>query len=36
MAGKPISVPMTNPFGGNVKWEGKEEHWMPAEACDLV
>jgi thiol-disulfide isomerase/thioredoxin len=36
LAGKPISVPMTNPIGCNVKWEGKDSHWMPAEACDLV
>lgn len=36
LAGKPISVPLTNPIGCNVKWEGKEAHWMPAEACDLV
>ena len=36
MAGKPVSIPMTNPIGCNVKWEGMEEHWMPPEACDLV
>jgi peroxiredoxin len=36
MAGKPISIPMTNPIGCNVKWEGQEQHWMPPEACDLV
>ena len=36
VAGKPISIPMTNPIGCNVKWEGKDPHWMPAEACDLV
>ncbi|MBN2487388.1 MAG: thioredoxin family protein [Bacteroidales bacterium] len=35
-AGKQISVPVTNPIGCNVKWEGKDKHWMPAEACDLV
>lgn len=35
-AGKEISVPVTNPIGCNVKWEGKEKHWMPADACDLV
>ena len=35
-AGKPVSVPQTNPIGCNVKWEGKDAHWMPAEACDLV
>jgi peroxiredoxin len=33
---KPISVPVTNPIGCNVKWEGHAAHWMPAEACDLV
>jgi hypothetical protein len=31
-----ISVPVTNPIGCNVKWEGKDPHWMPPEACDLV
>lgn len=36
LAGKPISTPLTNPIGCNVKWEGKDAHWMPAEACDLV
>ncbi len=36
VAGKPVSVPMTNPIGCNVKWDGKDAHWMPAEACDLV
>lgn len=35
-SGKPVSVPVTNPIGCNVKWEGKDAHWMPAEACDLV
>jgi peroxiredoxin len=34
--GKEVSVPVTNPIGCNVKWEGKEKHWMPADACDLV
>ena len=29
-------IPMTNPIGCNVKWAGKERHWMPADACDLV
>jgi len=36
VAGKPVSTPLTNPIGCNVKWEGKDEHWMPPEACDLV
>lgn len=35
-AGKPVSVPLTNPIGCNVKWDGKDAHWMPADACDLV
>jgi peroxiredoxin len=34
--GRPISVPVTNPIGCNIKWEGKDAHWMPADACDLV
>jgi peroxiredoxin len=36
LAGKRVSVPLTNPIGCNVKWEGQEEHWMPPDACDLV
>jgi peroxiredoxin len=36
LSGKPVSVPMTNPIGCNIKWDGKDAHWMPAEACDLV
>lgn len=36
LEGKPISVPVTNPVGCNVKWEGKDAHWMPPESCDLV
>ncbi len=35
-SGKPVSVPLTNPIGCNVKWEGQDAHWMPADACDLV
>ena len=35
-SGQPISIPLTNPIGCNVKWEGKDAHWMPDEACDLV
>ena len=31
-----VSVPVTNPIGCNVKWEGKDKHWMPADACDLI
>ena len=36
LSGKTISVPLTNPIGCNIKWEGKDPHWMPPEACDLV
>ncbi|MGG6313867.1 thioredoxin family protein [Paenibacillus macerans] len=35
-SGKPVSTPLTNPIGCNVKWEGQDAHWMPADACDLV
>ena len=31
-----ISIPITNPIGCSLKWEGKDAHWMPPEACDLV
>lgn len=36
LSGKPVSIPLTNPIGCNVKWEGKDAHWMPSEACDIV
>lgn len=36
LLGKEVSVPITNPIGCNIKWEGKEKHWMPADACDLI
>ncbi|MEC7840390.1 MAG: thioredoxin family protein [Chlamydiota bacterium] len=36
LSGKEISVAMTNPIGCNIKWEGKDKHWMPADACDIV
>jgi peroxiredoxin len=36
LEGKPVSEPKTNPIGCNVKWDGKDAHWMPADACDLV
>ena len=35
-SGKEVSIKMINPIGCNIKWEGKDAHWMPAEACDLV
>jgi peroxiredoxin len=36
LAGRKPPVEVTNPIGCNVKWWGKERHWMPPEACDLV
>jgi peroxiredoxin len=36
LAGKAVTIPATNPIGCNVKWEGHDAHWMPADACDLV
>jgi peroxiredoxin len=36
LAGRPVSTPLTNPIGCNVKWDGRDAHWMPEEACDLV
>jgi len=36
LAGQPVSVAKTNPIGCNVKWDGMDAHWMPADACDLV
>ncbi len=35
-ANKPLPFNKTNPIGCNVKWDGKDAHWMPADACDLV
>ncbi|MHC4716989.1 MAG: thioredoxin family protein [Planctomycetota bacterium] len=36
LAGEDVPVPLTNPIGCNVKWKGRDAHWMPPEACDLV
>lgn len=36
LAGKSIKTPITNPIGCNVKWEGKDKHWMPDDACNLI
>jgi len=36
LSNKPVSIPVTNPIGCNVKWDGKDAHWMPPEACDLI
>jgi hypothetical protein len=34
--GKEVSIQITNPIGCNIKWEGKDPHWMPKEAIDLI
>ncbi len=36
VSNKKISTSITNPIGCNVKWEGKDPHWMPEDACDLI
>ena len=36
LSGRPVTNAVTNPIGCNVKWEGKDAHWMPPNACDLV
>ena len=36
LKGQTPPVEVTNPIGCNVKWKGKERHWMPEDACDLV
>lgn len=36
LGGRRVRVPITNPIGCNVKWDGKDAHWMPPQACDLV
>ncbi len=36
LEGRDPPVPLTNPIGCNVKWQGQDAHWMPPEACDLV
>jgi len=36
LEGKDPPEPATNPIGCNVKWKGRDAHWMPPEACDLV
>ena len=35
-SGKEVSIPVTNPIGCTIKWKGKDSHWMPADAVDLV
>ncbi len=35
-SGAAVSVPITNPIGCTIKWEGMDSHWMPEDAVDLV
>ncbi len=35
-SGRSISQQLTNPIGCNIKWDGKDAHWMPPDACDLI
>ncbi|MCY3022970.1 MAG: thioredoxin family protein [Planctomycetota bacterium] len=35
LAGKPIRMPVTEPIGCNVKWRGKDAHWMPNSLVDF-
>jgi len=35
-SGREVSVPVTNPIGCTIKWEGMDSHWMPEGAVDLV
>jgi peroxiredoxin len=35
LAGQPITVPVTDPIGCNVKWWGQDAHWMPKDLSDF-
>jgi len=35
LAGRAVSVQPTNPIGCNVKWSGKDAHWMPKSRADF-
>ncbi|HEC45115.1 MAG TPA: thioredoxin family protein [Bacteroides sp.] len=35
-SGRELSQTVTNPIGCTVKWDGKDSHWMPENAVDLV
>jgi peroxiredoxin len=36
LAGKPVRQPQTDAIGCTVKWWGKDKHFIPNDACDLV
>jgi peroxiredoxin len=35
LAGQPVTVAPTDPIGCNVKWRGKDAHWMPKGLADF-
>ncbi len=35
LAGQPLPVPVTDAIGCNVKWWGKDAHWMPESLADF-
>ena len=36
LAGRPVGVAVTDSIGCNVKWWGKDPHFIPNDVCDLV
>jgi len=36
LAGRPVRLPRTEAIGCTVKWWGKDRHFIPNDACDLV
>ena len=36
LAGKPPRLAVTDSIGCNVKWWGKDPHFIPNDVCDLV
>lgn len=36
LAGRPVALPQTEAIGCTVKWWGKDRHYIPHDACDLV
>ena len=36
LAGRDVSVPLTEPIGCTVKWWGKDRKFIPNDVCDLI
>ena len=36
LAHRQVRVPLTGAIGCTVKWRGKDKHFIPNDACDLV